>query len=246
MRLFLILFIFANLLQAEFSQKQIIKMEKEESFELIDLNQDTTKQHIDEQKAVFDSSTLKPKKELQVSRDKVLDYGIVFSFNEKFHYFLNNRKVNARDFSHTFTQKTLRNLKLNFLNSTANGIYQSQKTLQDFSPKNAKLVNVAPFLKQEKDKNKLYTQFMDYLIVINLNEFYIELTNYFITQSVSAHANINFKLISSSKGLIKSKNIHLKLALKDHNTRENLQAILNEMPQMLAEVVKKETKGLKP
>ncbi|MPB43011.1 hypothetical protein AAH31_007045, partial [Campylobacter jejuni] len=73
MRLFLILFIFTNLLQAEFSQKQIIKMEKEESFELIDLNQDTTKQHIDEQKAVFDSSPLKPKKELQVSRDKVLD-----------------------------------------------------------------------------------------------------------------------------------------------------------------------------
>ncbi|MBS4275849.1 hypothetical protein [Campylobacter vulpis] len=246
MRLLLILFIFTNLLQAEFSQKQIIKMEKEENFELIDLNQNITKQHIDEQKAVFDSSTLKPKKELSVSRDKVLDYGVVFSFNEKFHYFLNNHKVNAKDFSLAFTQKTLHNLRLNFLNSTANGIYQSQKTLQNFSPENAKLVNVAPFLRHEKDKNKLYAQFMDYLIVINLNEFYIELTNYFITQSTSAHANINFKLVSSSKGLIKSKNIRLKLALKDQNTRQNLQSILNEMPQMLAEVIKKETKDLKP
>lgn len=246
MRLFLVLFMIVNFLQAEFSQKQIIKMQEQDNFELIDLNQEVKKEHIDQQKAVFDSSTLKPKEKSSVSKDRTLDYGIVFSFNEKFHYFLNRYKVSAKDFSHYFTQKTLRNLELNFLNATANGIYQSQKVLRDFSPQNAKLVNVAPFLKHEKNKDKIYAQFMDYLIVINLNEFYINLTNYFIAQSTSAHANINLKIVSSSKGLIKSKNIHLKLALNNNqDAKKNLEEVLNEMPQMLAEVIQKETRNLK-
>lgn len=247
MRVFLFFLLFLGVIWAnDFSQKKIIKIdESQDNFELIKLNQTVNNTPPDSQKALFDSSTLKEKK-AKITQDKKLDFAIVFSFRENFGYVNENFKKQAGFFSSIFSQNTLKSLKLNFINSAANGAYQSQKTLQNFSPKDAKLVNISSFLKKEEDRDKIYADFVDYIIVINLNDFYIETTNFIFTQNISAHAMINFKLIASTKGLIKSKNISLKLTLdKDKNLEENYHKVLNEMPKMLADVISDETKSLK-
>lgn len=244
MRFFLFLFLLLIHLYGDFSKKNIIRIEKNSDiFDLIELN--STSSSLDSQKALFDSSTLKEK--AKITKDEKLDFAIVFSFRENFGYADEKIKEEAKIFSQIFAQNTLKSLKLNFINATANGIYQSQKTLQNFSPKDAQLVNIASFLKKEKDKNKIYADFVDYLIVINLNDFYIQNTQFFFTQSTNAKAQINFKLISSTKGLIKAKNIALRFALaKDKSAEQNYQKVLDEMPQMLTKVIAKESRSLKP
>lgn len=105
-----------------------------------------------------------------------------------------------RNFLHYLLKNLIQSLKLNWVNSAANGIYQSPKTLSYFSPKDAKLINVSPFLTQEKDKAKMYAKFTDYVVVVNLQDFYVNITNYFITTSKEGVANVNFKIISTSNG----------------------------------------------
>ncbi|ECZ0625750.1 hypothetical protein F7535_05240, partial [Campylobacter coli] len=62
MKIFLILFMSillnSSLFANNFSQKKIIKLEQQESFEIIDLQQNVEKQNLDQQKGIFDSSSL--------------------------------------------------------------------------------------------------------------------------------------------------------------------------------------------
>ncbi|MEE6586182.1 hypothetical protein VWO06_09145, partial [Campylobacter coli] len=58
MKIFLILFMSillnSSLFANNFSQKKIIKLEQQESFEIIDLQQNVEKQNLDQQKGIFD------------------------------------------------------------------------------------------------------------------------------------------------------------------------------------------------
>lgn len=232
--------LFAN----NFSQKKIIKLEQQENFEIIDLNQNVVKQNLDQQKGIFDSSSLVDKK-ANVRKDSDIDFAIVLSFRQNFGYVLDGFKVSAKEFSTLFAKRLLSDLKLNFVNSAANGIYQDSRTLTRFSPKDSKLLNVSPFLKKEKDKNKIYAKFTDYLVVVNLDEFYINITNYFIATTKNAVANVNFKVVSTSNGkIIASKNVKLSFALNAKDSKVNYQDILNQMPTMLSEAINKEIKRL--
>lgn len=242
MRIFLFLGLFLCAIWAsDFSKKKLIKIDEgQDNFELINLDQARSTPPLDSQKALFDSSALKEKQ--SAIRDKKLDFAIVFTSRRPFSY---PSPQGSKNLSHTFSQNTLRALRLNFVNAAANGIYQSQKTLKSFSPQDASLINIAPFLRQEKDRGKIYADFVDYLIIINLNEFYISTTNFIFTQKTGANAVINFKLISA-KGEVKSKNITLKIALdEDASPRQNYQKVLDEMPKMLAQVVHRQTRRLK-
>ncbi len=245
--IFFILFCFlkSSLLANGFSQKKIIKIGKnEDNFEMIDLNQKVSKLDLDQQKALFDSSILIEKKSSLV-KDKDVDFAVVLTFRQNFAYFLDGFSVNAKDFSTAFSKNLMDVLKLNFINSAANGIYQSSRTLSDFSPKDAKFVNAAPFLRQENDKSKIYAKFVDYIVVVNLQDFYVKITNYFITTTKRGVAEINLKIISTSNAkIISDKNIKLELSLKN-DTKVNVKELLNQMPEMLAKVVEKECKDLK-
>ncbi|MEE6586231.1 hypothetical protein VWO06_09395, partial [Campylobacter coli] len=46
--------LFRSLFANNFSQKKIIKLEQQESFEIIDLQQNVEKQNLDQQKGIFD------------------------------------------------------------------------------------------------------------------------------------------------------------------------------------------------
>lgn len=48
----------------------------------------------------------------------------------------------------------------------------------------------------------MYAKFTDYVVVVNLQDFYVNITNYFITTSKEGVANVNFKIISTSNGKI--------------------------------------------
>lgn len=242
--LFLSLFLSSNLLASNFSQKKVIKIDKSaDNFEIIDLNQNVEISDLNHQKALFDSSTLMEKKS-QISKDKDIDFAIVLTTRKNFGYFLDDFRVSDKEFSTLFAKNLIQDLKLNWVNSSANNIYQSPKTLSYFSPKDAKLVNVSPFLKQEK--NKPYAKFTDYVIVVNLQDFYVNIINYFITTSKEGVANINFKIISTSNGkILTAKNAKLNLTLKDQDAKQNYQDIINQMPKMLANVIDNEIKKLK-
>jgi len=241
--LFLVLFL-SSILANDFSQKKLIKMDKNtDSFELIDLNQNVS--NLNQQEALFDSSTLIEKKP-QMSRDKDIDFAIVLSFRENFGYFLEGFRVNAKEFSTLFAKGLIGDLKLNWVNSTANAIYQSPQTLSRFSPKDARMINVSPFLKQERDKAKAYAKFTDCVVIINLQDFYVSITNYLITSTKEAVASVNFKIISTSNGqILVAKNAKLTLALKSQNAKQNYQAIQEQMPKMLAGVINNELRKLK-
>ncbi|EOH5765996.1 hypothetical protein ACL9V4_001646, partial [Campylobacter jejuni] len=115
-----------------------------------------------------------------------------------------------------------------------------------FSPKDAKLINVSPFLTQEKDKAKMYAKFTDYVVVVNLQDFYVNITNYFITTSKEGVASVNFKIISTSNGkILVAKNAKLNLTLKNQDAKQNYQDIVNQMPKMLADVIKNQIFHLK-
>lgn len=238
------LFLNPYLLGSDFSQKKIIKMKGEsDHFELIDLNQKLLNPKLDEQKSLFDSSILLKKESNIKSKNK--NFAIALTFRENFAYFLENFKVDAKNFSRSFSKNFINNLKLNLANRTANNLYQNSKTLL-LSSKDAKLVNISAFLKEEKDKSKIYTDFITYLAIINLQDFYINSTNYFITKTQEGVAKINFKLLSTSNGkILVAKNIKLKLALKGKNTKENYQDIIKQMPKMLAQAIDKEIYKLK-
>ncbi|HEH5120401.1 TPA: hypothetical protein SG801_001225 [Campylobacter coli] len=244
MKIFLILCISilfnSNLFANNFSQKKIIKLEQQENFEIIDLQQNVMQQNLDQQKGIFDSSSLASKKE-SIRKDQDIDFAIVMSFRQNFGYFLDGFRVGAKEFSTLFSKNLVDDLKLNFVNSAANGVYQDSRTLARFSPKDAKLLNVAPFLKKEKDKSQIYAKFTDYLVVINLDDFYVNITNYFVTITKNAVANINFKVVSTSNGkILISKNVKLNFALHAQDPRINYQELVNQMPNMLAEVINKE------
>ncbi len=59
-------------------------------------------------------------------------------------------------------------------------------------------------------------------------------------------ASVNFKIISTSNGkILAAKNAKLNLILKDQDTKQNYQDIVNQMPKMLASVIDNEIKKLK-
>ncbi|HEB9339821.1 TPA: hypothetical protein RZK43_001218 [Campylobacter coli] len=244
MKIFLILCISilfnSSLFANNFSQKKIIKLEQQENFEIIDLQQNVMQQNLDQQKGIFDSSSLASKKE-SIHKDQDIDFAIVMSFRQNFGYFLDGFRVSAKEFSTLFSKNLVDDLKLNFVNSAANGVYQDSRTLTRFSPKDSKLLNVSSFLKKEKDKSKIYAKFTDYLVVVNLDDFYVNITNYFVTITKNAVANINFKVVSTSNGkILTSKNVRLNFALHAEEPRINYQELVNQMPNMLAEVINKE------
>ncbi|HEB8061524.1 TPA: hypothetical protein RZJ77_000748 [Campylobacter coli] len=244
MKIFLILCISilfnSSLFANNFSQKKIIKLEQQENFEIIDLQQNVMQQNLDQQKGIFDSSSLASKKE-SIRKDQDIDFAIVMSFRQNFGYFLDGFRVSAKEFSTLFSKNLVDDLKLNFVNSAANGVYQDSRTLTRFSPKDSKLLNVSAFLKKEKDKSKVYAKFTDYLVVVNLDDFYVNITNYFVTITKNAVANINFKVVSTSNGkILTSKNVRLNFALHAEDPRINYQELVNQMPNMLAEVINKE------
>ncbi len=244
MKIFLILCISilfnSSLFANNFSQKKIIKLEQQENFEIIDLQQNVMQQNLDQQKGIFDSSSLASKKE-SIRKDRDIDFAIVMSFRQNFGYFLDGFRVSAKEFSTLFSKNLVDDLKLNFVNSAANGVYQDSRTLTRFSPKDSKLLNVSAFLKKEKDKSKIYAKFTDYLVVVNLDDFYVNITNYFVTITKNAVANINFKVVSTNNGkILTSKNVRLNFALHAEDPRINYQELVNQMPNMLAEVINKE------
>ncbi|EAH8344530.1 hypothetical protein EU791_04635 [Campylobacter coli] len=244
MKIFLILCISilfnSSLFANNFSQKKIIKLEQQENFEIIDLQQNVMQQNLDQQKGIFDSSSLASKKE-SIRKDQDIDFAIVMSFRQNFGYFLDGFRVGAKEFSTLFSKNLVDDLKLNFVNSSANGVYQDSRTLTRFSPRDSKLLNVSAFLKKEKDKSKIYAKFTDYLVVVNLDDFYVNITNYFVTITKNAVANINFKVVSTSNGkILTSKNVRLNFALHAEDPRINYQELVNQMPNMLAEVINKE------
>ncbi|EAH5484376.1 hypothetical protein EBL07_00295 [Campylobacter coli] len=244
MKIFLILCISilfnSSLFANNFSQKKIIKLEQQENFEIIDLQQNVMQQNLDQQKGIFDSSSLASKKE-SIRKDQDIDFAIVMSFRQNFGYFLDGFRVSAKEFSTLFSKNLVDDLKLNFVNSAANGVYQDSRTLTRFSPKDSKLLNVSAFLKKEKDKSKIYAKFTDYLVVVNLDDFYVNITNYFVTITKNAVANINFKVVSTSNGkILTSKNVRLNFALHAEDPRINYQELVNQMPNMLAEVINKD------
>ncbi|MBZ7942575.1 hypothetical protein [Campylobacter molothri] len=241
--LFISLFLNSNLFASNLLQKKIIKLKpSEDNFELIDLGQNVINSNLDDQKAVFDSSSLIEKKPILV-KDKDKDFAIVLSFRKNFGYLSDGVSVDAKEFSTLFSKRLINDLKLNFANSIANNLYQNSKILSRFSPKDAKMINVSPFLMHEK--NKIYTKSIDYLIVINLDDFYVITTNYFITLTKDAVAKINFKIISLDNGkILKAKNVKLNFALDVKNLSKNYQNVIDEMPKMLSEVIDKEIKTL--
>ncbi|MBZ7955948.1 hypothetical protein [Campylobacter molothri] len=241
--LFISLFLNSNLFASNLSQKKIIKLKpSEDNFELIDLGQNVINSNLDDQKAVFDSSSLIEKKPILV-KDKDKDFAIVLSFRKNFGYLSDGVSVDAKEFSNLFSKRLINDLKLNFANSIANNLYQNSKILSRFSPKDAKMINVSPFLMHEK--NKIYTKSIDYLIVINLDNFYVITTNYFITLTKDAVAKINFKIISLDNGkILKAKNVKLNFALDVKNLSKNYQNVIDEMPKMLSEVIDKEVNTL--
>ncbi|MFX3627256.1 hypothetical protein ACD574_04225 [Campylobacter sp. LH-2024] len=241
--LFISLFLNSNLFASNLLQKKIIKLKpSEDNFELIDLGQNVINSNLDDQKAVFDSSSLIEKKPILV-KDKDKDFAIVLSFRKNFGYLSDGVSVDAKEFSTLFSKRLINDLKLNFANSIANNLYQNSKILSRFSPKDAKMINVSPFLMHEK--NKIYTKSIDYLIVINLDDFYVITTNYFITLTKDAVAKINFKIISLDNGkILKAKNVKLNFALDVKNLSKNYQNVIDEMPKMLSEVIDKEVKTL--
>ncbi|MBZ7934790.1 MULTISPECIES: hypothetical protein [Campylobacter] len=241
--LFISLFLNSSLFASNLSQKKIIKLKpSEDNFELIDLGQNVINSNLDDQKAVFDSSSLIEKKPILV-KDKDKDFAIVLSFRKNFGYLSDGVSVDAKEFSTLFSKRLINDLKLNFANSIANNLYQNSKILSRFSPKDAKMINVSPFLMHEK--NKIYTKSIDYLIVINLDDFYVITTNYFITLTKDAVAKINFKIISLDNGkILKAKNVKLNFALDVKNLSKNYQNVIDEMPKMLSEVIDKEVNTL--
>ncbi|ECZ8654088.1 hypothetical protein F8994_01415 [Campylobacter coli] len=248
MKIFLILFMSillnSSLFANNFSQKKIIKLEQQESFEIIDLQQNVEKQNLDQQKGIFDSSSLMSKKE-SIRKDNDVDFAIAMSFRQNFGYALDGFNISAKEFSTLFAKNLVDNLRLNFVNSAANGVYQDLRTLARFSPKDSKLLNVSPFLKKEKDKSQIYAKFTDYLVVVNLDDFYVNITNYFVAITKNAVANINFKVVSTSNGkILTSKNVRLNFALHAQDPRVNYQELVNQMPNMLTEVINKELEKL--
>ncbi|MFB1646555.1 hypothetical protein [Campylobacter molothri] len=241
--LFISLFLNSSLFASNLSQKKIIKLKpSEDNFELIDLGQNVINSNLDDQKAVFDSSSLIEKKPILV-KDKDKDFAIVLSFRKNFGYLSDGVSVDAKEFSTLFSKRLINDLKLNFANSIANNLYQNSKILSRFSPKDAKMIHVSPFLMHEK--NKIYTKSIDYLIVINLDDFYVITTNYFITLTKDAVAKINFKIISLDNGkILKAKNVKLNFALDVKNLSKNYQNVIDEMPKMLSEVIDKEVNTL--
>ncbi len=79
-----------------------------------------------------------------------------------------------------------------------------------------------------------------------MQDFYVNITNYFITTSKEGVANVNFKIISTSNGKNScSKKCRIKLTLKNQDAKQNYQDIVNQMPKMLASVIDNEIKKLK-
>ncbi|MGI7234241.1 hypothetical protein ACNGBC_08810, partial [Campylobacter jejuni] len=89
-------------------------------------------------------------------------------------------------------------------------------------------------------------KFTDYVVVVNLQDFYVNITNYFIITSKEGVANVNFKIISTSNGkILVAKNAKLNLTLKNQDAKQNYQDIINQMPKMLADVIKNQIFHLK-
>ncbi len=236
---FLTFFLAQNIFANNFSQKKIIKIDQnEDAFNIIDLDQKIKPQKLDEQEALFDSSTLRTAK-----KDARVDFGILVGFRENFGYALKDFRVEAKEFSSEFTKRFIKNLNLNLISALQNRAYQFERTLNSLNThKNFKLVELSKFLKQDKS----YTQFTDFLIVVSLEDFYISTWDFYLTKFQNAYAKVNIAIISASTNkIVSAKNVELRLRLDSKNSEENYQNLLLEMPTMLAQLVDEEGKYLK-
>lgn len=242
-RLFLFASLSFNALASNFDQKKILTIKPHaDEFKIIDLKQKVFIPSLDQQKALFDSSSLIEKKPI---KDKNIDFAMVLTFREAFGYFLEGFRVDAKEFSKEFSRNFIHGFKFSLANRSTNNLYQDSKALY-FSSKDAKLVNVSAFLKKEKNKAQAYTQFIDYLVVVNLEEFYVNITNYGFAKTHQGVAKINIKLLSIKDGkILIRKNIKLKLALKSPHAKENYENILKQMPKMLNQAIEKEFSRIK-
>ncbi|MBM0637721.1 hypothetical protein LNU06_07135 [Campylobacter sp. VicNov18] len=242
-RLLLLMSLALNALASNFGQKKILTIKPHaDEFKIIDLKQKVLSPSLDQQKALFDSSTLIEKKTI---KDKNIDFAIVLTFKETFGYFLEDFRISAKEFSKEFSRNFIHYFKFNLANRSANNLYQDSKALY-FSPKDAKLVNVSAFLKKEEDKSKTYIKFIDYLMVVNLEEFYVNITHYGFVKTYQGMAKINVKLLSTKDAkILMAKNIKMKLALKSIHAQQNYQNILQQMPKMLNQAIEKEFSKLK-
>ncbi|KAA6231346.1 hypothetical protein FMM56_04085 [Campylobacter sp. LR264d] len=248
MKFFIIfcLLIFAQeiILSNNFSQKKVIKIDKsKDRLNIIELNQNMPTQKLDEQKGLLDTSSIREeeaRKSARAKKDKNIDFGILIGVSSTFGYRLNELDIRPAILSKLFAKKIINSLRLYKANTQANGLYQTQKTLNSLQPSGYfSIVDVSPYLKQEKNKNKMYSKFTDYLIIIYLKDFYVLDTNYIFMQTLNAHALVNFKIVSLTTGkVLVAKNLELKLALDSTlSSRENLESIAAYMPASIAQVI---------
>jgi len=241
---FLLVFLCLENLQADgFVPKKIIKIKKhEDEFNLIDLNQKLQNLSSNEQKALLDSSEFKKEKHY---KDTDFNFAILMSFKRNFAYIFDDYFLSAEDFSKEFAKNLIPALDFKLINAKANDLYQTQQMLDKFTQK-SNLIKLDIFLRKEEDKSKIYSSIVDYFLVVDLEDFYINTMKFFTKESVYAYAKINFKFISLSTGkILSAKNARLKLKLESETSMQNCLYVSSQMPLMLADALKKEAFRLK-
>ena len=233
MRYFLLFLLVFSCFGNDFSNKKILKIKpNEDEFKIINLNQSVKFQDINNQKAVFNNQSPN-KKTIKTIKENDKDFAILASYDYKtFGFVTRNLKISQEIFAKDIIKNSIFNLlsnkKYHFLNSQANGLYQNQKVLNFLdSNKNYKIINIAKFMRYEKDKNKIYSKNTDYLIFIALDDFYVS--------NNIANAYIKYKILDIKTKKVKIfKSLHIKFTLKAKNDKENYVLCTNEIAKALS------------
>lgn len=216
--LFLINFLHAN----EHAHKNIIKLEKEEDFKLINLHQQG---NLSNNEQSFDSSTLLKKTPLK-SNDTKEDFALLVVLGNDLSFKINDFKVLKREFAKDIFDALFKKIyakkSLSLLNPAQNIVYETPRLYADFNKGiKREIFGISGLLSDESGFKR-----PDYVLFLALDHFeIIDKKTFFIYNQKIAHFKIPFKILNiKTKKLINSKILSLDFALSKSDLKNSKKA----------------------
>ncbi len=198
---FCIVYLGAN----DFSKKQIIKLEVDET-EFVDLGQSKTISESD--KGWFDSSKEIKKNEIYLEyEDTDKDFVLLVGFNKDLHFEFEDLNVSGEELTSdifiSFIEEVSLSRSIDLLNRQNNDIYQDFRnfSLLTQNPKH-KLFDVSSLLNYTVSFDRIYNKTPEYVIFIVLDECNIKDEEKFFFTTQTAYISLQYKILKLGENVI--------------------------------------------
>ncbi|WP_348518417.1 hypothetical protein [Campylobacter sp. CCS1377] len=207
---------FQNVYANDFTQKKLIKIYRE-NYEIIEL-----KDQINDElnKQIWDTKFENNQEFIVWLRGK--KFVILTTFTPYYGFVLKDFKKSAYHFSKDLVESVITQL--------------DAKKHKDFQY--SLLYDARWFMKNQKQSIKNFIKQADYIIVINLDDFYIEITNYMLFDIKTVKTKLNYSIIDAKNQKIKqNRNLGIDFKIGESSQEKDYQKTLELLSKTISEEI---------